>query len=92
MFAGFWATILSSPLNYVRTIQYSTPPSVTHKKMYVVFREIIHEIRSLKNHSTSDKFHYVQDKLKIGWGTARVCCGVAFGGYVYSFLSESSID
>ena len=40
---------------------------------------------------------YVQSRLRLGWGTARVGCGMAFGAYLYESLvalatSKLSID
>ena len=30
-----------------------------------------------------EKFSFLQQRLRIGWGTARVAVGMAFGNYVY---------
>jgi hypothetical protein len=89
IFAAFWATILSSPFNYVRTLQYATPPSVPHKSIRHILKETYKD--ALKIDILYDRFHYVQEKLKIGWGTARVCFGMAFSGYVYMTLSSSTL-
>ena len=85
LIAGSIATILSSPYNYVRNIHYATPPE--QKPMTsseVLYKLFITDISTLEL-STKEKLVYLQRRLRIGWGTARVGCGMAFGSMVYNF-------
>jgi len=78
------ATVLSSPLNYVRDMHYS---------MSVKPKSIFRQLCSLWEESMLEKttFHQcvlLQRKLRIGWGTARVGCGMAFGSFFYTLCSR----
>jgi hypothetical protein len=84
--SGCLATIFSSPLNYIRNVHYATLPSSEPESAMKILRDL--HTNSTKEPTFSRQFHYVQSRLRIGWGTARVGCGMAFGAYVYEFLSR----
>lgn len=86
MFSATLATILSSPFNYVRNIQYSTPPEKIPHSIFKILSGLWKKA-SCKD-SWWESIKYVQFRLRIGWGTARVGCGMAFGAYVYEFCSN----
>eukprot|EP01041_Mallomonas_annulata_P003939 gene3939-7874_t len=91
--AGCLATIASSPLNYVRNINYSTPPDQPHITTIKVLTDLFKAADMYD--SVWNRMKFIQERLKIGWGTGRVGCGMAFGSLIYSFcvnkLSELNI-
>jgi hypothetical protein len=81
------ATIISSPLNYVRNVHYSTPSNITPLSAYTILKNLSVEAR---NQSTILlQMHVIQSRFRIGWGTLRVGCGMAFSANIYSFCSKS---
>jgi hypothetical protein len=79
--SGFVATLLSSPLNYVRNMHYATPPSVKHRPALVILAELW--ANTLLEQSRWSQLKYLQQQLRVGWGTARVACGMALGAQLY---------
>jgi hypothetical protein len=80
------ATVLSSPLNYVRNTHYATPPGVQPLPAYKILLKLWDDAA---NESTMQgKLRNLQSKLRLGWGSARVGCGMAFGAQVYSTLKS----
>jgi hypothetical protein len=79
--AGFVATLLSSPLNYVRNMHYATPPSVKHRPALVILAELW--AKTLLEKSFLGRLKFLQQQLRVGWGTARVACGMALGAQLY---------
>eukprot|EP01035_Chromulina_nebulosa_P017486 gene17486-23039_t len=79
------ATLLSSPFNYVRNMHYATP---LNEKPLSIKNHLFKLIKEAKLQKTTfAKVKFLQQRLRIGWGTARVGCGMAFGSYVYSTLT-----
>ena len=81
------ATLLSSPLNYVRVVHYATPPDTPPQPALTILRTLI-ATAALKS-TVFKKLSYVQSRLRIGWGTARVGFGMAFSATLYNFCSKS---
>lgn len=79
MIAAICGTIVSSPLNYVRNIHYATHPKDTLRPSTDILRELVVEGRA-------NGAMYVVRQLRVGWGTLRVGCGMAVGGYVYGAM------
>jgi hypothetical protein len=79
--SGFVATLLSSPLNYVRNMHYATPPSVKHQPGLVILADLWSTM--LLEKSFWARVLYLQQQLRVGWGTARVACGMALGAQLY---------
>ena len=81
MVAGFIATLTSSPMNYVRNMHYATAPSVQH----LTARRILTELwrGAAREPTLVARCIYLQHKLRVGWGTARVACGMALGAQIY---------
>eukprot|EP00052_Salpingoeca_macrocollata_P009101 m.71900 g.71900 ORF g.71900 m.71900 type:complete len:285 (+) comp16931_c0_seq6:90-944(+) len=81
MLAALAATLASAPLNYCRNVIYATrvtdrPPSIP--------AALLQLWRQGRAQSTlSQELHFWQRRLRIGWGSARVAVGMAFGQYVY---------
>lgn len=80
------ATIASSPLNYVRDMQYSMTNDKP-KSIRGQFRQLWED--TLRETSSYDRAVLLQRKLRIGWGTARVGCGMGVGSFLYSYCSRS---
>lgn len=85
--AGGVATILSSPFNYVRIIQYATSPN--HKAPATM--DTLSQLwKQSKNHSEKSfgKCRFFQEQFKMGWGTARVAVGMAVGQKIFDMTQE----
>lgn len=89
LFAASAATILSSPLNYVRNIHYATPPDVKPDTFWKIFSDLV--CNALREPTLLQKLSYIQSRYRIGWGTARVGCGMAFGSYIYNQCAQTEI-
>mmetsp|Transcript_27728 Transcript_27728/g.42438 ORF Transcript_27728/g.42438 Transcript_27728/m.42438 type:complete len:182 (+) Transcript_27728:122-667(+) len=75
------ATVVSGPLNFARNVQYATKSRQERKSIGIILSKLVHH--TLEQPTWMDKWTYVQNRLRIGWGTARVAVGVAFGHHVY---------
>ena len=84
LFAAALATIVSGPFNLVRNVQYSTKSSEIAPTTYHVLKELMIETR--QKEGTPQRLKYLTQRLRIGWGTARVATGMAFGHWVYDGL------
>jgi hypothetical protein len=78
LLAGLAATCVSSPFNYVRNIKYGWPssqmPPSAPRIMYDLWIDASQSGRMLM---------HIQERLRLGWGTARVAVGMAVGQYLY---------
>ncbi len=85
--AGLLATILSSPFNYARNMQYDTPIELKQKSMYFY-------LRYLARRATEEKrpLAYLQRRLRIGWGSLRVAVGMGVGNMMYDKLKVKYED
>jgi hypothetical protein len=77
--AGF-ATIVCSPFNYARIMQYRTAPGEKPPTILESVSAIAKE--TLSQPKLLGKFSFFQRSLCIGWGTARVGVGMATGQMV----------
>ena len=84
MASAAMATIVSAPFNLVRNVQYAT----RSREKADSISKILHAFAKEANtHKTSwQRARYVQNRLRIGWGTVRVAVGMAFGHLVYDNL------
>ena len=83
--AGGVGTILSSPFNFARNMKYAAGaaglPSPSIVKIFSdLARDALKESRPLA---------YLQGRLRVGWGTARVAIGMAIGFELYDKLKET---
>ena len=85
MFSACCATVLSSPLNYVRNIQYAHNPASNTDKMTI--SRILGSLwgQTKEQRGWVHRMAYLQRNLRIGWGTARVGCGMAFSEQIYAY-------
>ena len=85
--AAMIATVLSSPWNYIRNIHYATPYGQAPEKPLAIMSKL------WENACNHDKFlqrvFHLQVQLRVGWGTARVGCGMAFSSQVYQICSKA---
>lgn len=84
--AAMLATVLSGPFNYVRNIQFATRSLEPAKSVPTVLTELTRETMAV--HGVLNRLSFVQTKLRIGWGTARVAMGMSFAHGVYDWLHE----
>lgn len=85
LLAASGATLLSSPFNYVRNIHFATPAHTRHKPFVCIFKELYHD--TLSQTTFAKRLLFLQERLTIGWGTARVGCGMACAAHIYSLCS-----
>ena len=81
MTAAALATIVSGPFNLVRNIQYATKSRHVADTVGTVLTNFVIETQSRP--TLIEKIKYVQNRLRIGWGTVRVAVGMSFGHYIY---------
>jgi hypothetical protein len=94
LFAAALATIVSGPFNYVRTVQFATPNGDRAPTVPTVLHDLYRECMAVNGAGSgagamtvlSRRLHFVQIKLRIGWGTARVALGMSFAHAVYDWL------
>ncbi|KTD44350.1 hypothetical protein [Legionella parisiensis] len=72
------ATLASSPFNYVRNMQYATPPNLKPPSAGKVFIKVWYESETPQQ-SFLSRLSFFQQRFRIGWGTARVAVGMAVG-------------
>lgn len=87
--AGCLATIASSPFNYVRNVHYATPPEIRPASAYQILLDLW--TCSKEKGSRLGQLKFLQARLRIGWGTARVGHGMAFASLVYSYCSSQRV-
>jgi hypothetical protein len=86
MFSACTATFLSSPLNYVRNMQYAAPPGLRPRAGPLLLELWAEAQRQGGVHGTAS---FLQRRLRLGWGTARVGVGMAFSEQIYSRCAKA---
>ena len=81
MAAAAVATVVSGPFNLARNVQYGTKSKHAAPTIPQVMAQLRLELT--QRDSPLEKWHHLQNRLRIGWGTARVAVGMSFGNYVY---------
>lgn len=84
--AAALATIASGPFNLARNVQYATRSRHVADPVIRVFYDFYKEISDQQ--TTFEKCKHVQNRLRIGWGTARVALGMSFGHFVYDKIQD----
>ncbi|GKY93729.1 hypothetical protein MPSEU_000340000 [Mayamaea pseudoterrestris] len=80
------ATMLSSPFNYARTIQYATRSQEIQPSIKQVLVELVEQVR--QQPKGLERWVFLQNQLRVGWGTLRVAMGLAFAHSVYDGLQD----
>lgn len=88
--AGCLGTIFSSPLNYIRNVHYATPPGEPRIPGPKILSNLWSD--AMKQGGLYERMSYLQHRLRIGWGTARVGCGMAIGAGVYERCKRGTLD
>jgi len=84
LLAGTTATIASAPWNYARNIKYATPPGEQAPSTWCCLRDLFRHARTAEDGS----LRFLQQRLRIGWGTARVACGMVVGFQIYEHTKK----
>jgi hypothetical protein len=79
--AAALATILSGPFNFARNIQYASRGEQRPLTTTAILQNLVHETR---HHAQPGRF--LQNRLQLGWGTARVAFGISLGHGIYDWL------
>ena len=79
--AGCIATVVSSPFNYCRNVKYQAPPDKQPESIGRLLYELWNDAR--KDHYP---FRFIQNRLRLGWGTARVAIAMAFAAFLYELF------
>lgn len=82
--AAALATVVSGPFNLARNVQYATKSRHVADTVKEVLTQFAHE--TFERPTLYEKSLHVQNRLRIGWGTARVALGMSFGHFVYDKL------
>lgn len=84
----FMATLASSPFNFARNMQYDLPLTQQTTKVPALLLGVWREIKSQPTFVQS--LAHVQDRFRIGWGTARTSCGMMLTDIAYRNLIKMS--
>lgn len=79
-------TILSSPLNYFRNIQYHELSNSTCPTMRQIYKNLLGEV--YQENGMINKLKIIQHRFRIGWGTMRVAVGMATASKIYSLCHK----
>mmetsp|Transcript_21917 Transcript_21917/g.25216 ORF Transcript_21917/g.25216 Transcript_21917/m.25216 type:complete len:165 (+) Transcript_21917:98-592(+) len=94
MTAAALATVVSAPFNLVRNVQYATRSREKADTISMILRDFMTEacgrgrgrVGGQQIQTTWQRMRFIQNRLRIGWGTVRVSMGMAFGHLVYDNL------
>ena len=81
MTAAAVATGLSAPFNYARNMKLATPATKTPPTTSAALRDLWKAAGHQPTLST--RLSFLQQRLRVGWGTARVAVGVALGQWLF---------
>ncbi len=84
------ATVLSSPLNYARNMQYATPADQPCRTVGQLLKDL--QTDATGRGSVLDGVRYVNTRLRVGWGTLRVAAGMALTANLFDRCQAYSID
>ena len=82
--SAFLATAVASPFNYVRNMQYATSPQHKPHSTIVILKKLF--LGYKKQKTVFKKYDYLQLRLRIGWGTARVAAGMGIASQLYETI------
>lgn len=86
MMAAGAGTIASAPLNYARTMQYDAPPHQKPPATSEVLKALWSEVSNKSTFFEGAK--HLQQRLRIGPGTARVMVGMAVGQSLFNHTND----
>ena len=76
------ATAASSPFNYVRNVHYAVPSGQTAETHVKILTDLWRE--TLSQSTLRGRWDVFSTRLRIGWGTLRVGCGMGLASQLYS--------
>jgi hypothetical protein len=76
------ATIASGPFNYVRSMQYATPPNQQSPSLSKVLKDVWLESNNY-SYQFLGRVNFFQERFRVGWGTVRVAIGMGFGQWLF---------
>lgn len=82
------ATVASSPMNYVRSMQYAHMTDGEPRRAWQQMKRLWTNARV----SQQGTLTYLQQRLRIGWGTLRVAVGMATGQLVFNQIQHWHTD
>eukprot|EP01104_Vermistella_antarctica_P016443 TRINITY_DN5592_c2_g1_i1.p1 TRINITY_DN5592_c2_g1~~TRINITY_DN5592_c2_g1_i1.p1 ORF type:complete len:346 (-),score=60.95 TRINITY_DN5592_c2_g1_i1:76-1113(-) len=85
--AASTGTLISSPLNYARNIQYASSVKAKAPRGWDILRELWQD--SQREATWRGRLRFLHNRLRVGWGTARVGTGMALGQMIYDFSRNS---
>eukprot|EP00045_Choanoeca_perplexa_P002971 m.27980 g.27980 ORF g.27980 m.27980 type:complete len:324 (-) comp11797_c0_seq1:50-1021(-) len=83
LMAGACATVVSGPLNYARNMQYATSLKQPCPSTWRVIADLFTNARNQP--SWRAKLHYLQFRLRVGWGSLRVAVGMSAGQALFDW-------
>lgn len=78
------STIWAAPFNYVRNMQYKTVPGEKQASTKQVLSSLWQQSKEY-DHGSFRRLGFFQQRLRIGWGTARVAVGMAVGQQIFDY-------
>jgi len=89
MISASIATVVSGPFNYARSMQYACKADEVTPSIMNVLKTLWQECH--QQGSVWRGMSHLQQRLRVGWGTARVGVGMAIGQHVFDW-AKSSMD
>ena len=87
LIAGALGTVASSPFNFVRNIKYGWPASDRPPTSAAILGGLRHDAaQRRRDEGLWRSLSFLQERLRIGWGTARVAVGMAVGYEIYEVV------
>lgn len=84
MGAAALATVISGPFNLARNVQFATGSTEARPSISDVIINLF--AKAAEKESMLEQLKYLQNRLRVGWGTFRVAAGMALGQQVYDTL------
>ena len=82
--AAALATTVSGPFNFARNMKYATSVSKTPPStFYCIYKLLI-----LDSFKQEKPFSYLQQRMKVGWGTARVAVSMASSQWIFDYIKN----
>lgn len=82
----FVATVISSPLNYSRNMQYKAAMDMRSLGIIRTLRDLEQDVIKIKGFV--GKFNCTMVRLGVGWGTLRTAVGTGCGQFIYDIIYE----
>ncbi|STX51561.1 Mitochondrial carrier protein [Legionella busanensis] len=80
------ATVISGPFNFARNMQYATPPHQKPPSTFAVLRSLWNEAKAYE--TPLNKARFFQNRMRVGWGTARVAVGMTVGQTFFDYMTD----